>query len=74
MVRFVNSLMQIFSMKNNEAFNKQMHRSAKPRGKEAIRLRKSGLTWREVGEKMGGLSPQRAQALAKAHSADKGKR
>lgn len=48
-------------------FNRLQREAARPRAERAIRLREAGETWRSIG-KLLGVSPQRAQALAKAHA------
>jgi hypothetical protein len=51
-----------------KAFNDQQHAAARARAERAIRLKNAGETWETIG-KLLGVSRQRAQALAKAHSA-----
>jgi hypothetical protein len=48
-------------------FNAQQKEAARPRAERAIRLREAGETWASIG-RMLGVSRQRAQQLAKAHS------
>lgn len=51
----------------NEQFNRKQHDAAKPRALLAIKLRKQLKSWKEIGALLG-VSPQRAQQLAKAHA------
>ena len=48
-------------------FNRQQKEVARPRAERAIRLREAGETWATIGRILG-VSRQRAQQLAKAHS------
>ena len=54
-------------MANNAEYNRKQREAARPRAERAIRLRKAGETWKAIGAMLG-VSAQRAQALAAAHS------
>lgn len=50
-----------------ETLNAAQKEAARPRAERALRLREAGESWVTIG-KILGVSRQRAQALAKAHS------
>lgn len=52
---------------NQVEYNRRQREAAEGRAQRAIRLREAGETWETIG-KLLGVSRQRAQALAKAHT------
>jgi hypothetical protein len=70
----VNTLLQInfkggikADMGSNRNHNRRQHEQAKARAQIAIQMRSGGSTWKVIGYHLG-VSAQRAQALASAHS------
>lgn len=56
---------------NQQQYNARLKAQARPRALKAIALRKRGYTWTNIGALLG-ITRQRAQALAKAHSKTNG--